>query len=700
VPIQDTSLYLAPLLIDPNSPSRTYFAGTSIWISSNNGASWSKINNGILPLSGPDGEKISAMSANSNVDIFFGTTLGRAGRVQGLGTVVDLSSGLPGYPITAVTASPDNVTAYVGFGSFDSSERIVRYNGVSWVNVTGTGLPNLPINDIVVDTSLPNTVYVATDSGVYRSQNINVASPTWARFGTGLPNVVVSGLELHEFTRTLRAATHGRGMWDILVPGTRTGPAILAAPAQLSFPNTLVNTVQVMPLTLTNTGTENVTMSALLQDNTKPFRFLSNTCPFVLTVGAYCTITVEFHPTAVNDFGTAILLNSNDPSMTQVSIGGKGVSRPLNDDFANAKVLTGGMSEFVNALLTTSEATDPIPDQPCVTVTAKRYQGPKNSNSYWYQFTPAASGTVSAGTDGSNYDTVVSMWRFADSKRTQLTQVACDDDQNSGTAGRSLISNVPVSAGTTYYIMVSSYEPGAGTISVFNFSSSVAAVSASLSPAAVNISAVTGRPLGVVPVRFNNPTAASVTVNSVTVNNGFTQSNNCGVVAAGGSCTIYVGWNGSVSGNASGTLSVSDSAGGHSAPINLSAVDFGLRPGRASRPVRSAAVPAVENDATREVWVEVAGSPRADEVLELSCEALNREQNCTVEPKSIPLAAGSAKVVVKIATDPRAARLAIGDAEVKVSGTFAGIVKSLQLPVQAGAAVRNVQRGPRGIQKR
>src|SRR5262249_27355612 len=87
-------------------------------------------------------------------------------------------------------------------------------NGKTWKDISGN-LPNIPVNGISVDPSLANTYYVATDIGVFRTRN---AGTSWAPLGTGLPRVTVLGVTLHPQTRTLRAATHGRSVWDIHVP--------------------------------------------------------------------------------------------------------------------------------------------------------------------------------------------------------------------------------------------------------------------------------------------------------------------------------------------------------------------------------------------------------------------------------------------------------------------------------------------------
>ena len=86
--------------------------------------------------------------------------------------------------------------------------------GATWTDISGN-LPVIPVNDVVVDPDLPRTLYIATDAGVMVT---NDGGATWSSLGNGLPVVVVHSLVLHRPSRVLRAATHGRSVWDILVP--------------------------------------------------------------------------------------------------------------------------------------------------------------------------------------------------------------------------------------------------------------------------------------------------------------------------------------------------------------------------------------------------------------------------------------------------------------------------------------------------
>jgi hypothetical protein len=68
------------------------------------------------------------------------------------------------------------------------------------------------------------------------------------------------------------------------------------------------------------------------------------------------------------------------------------------------------------------------------------------TNSVWYRFVPAQSGTLNVNTVGSNYDTVLGVW---EGDRGVLNSLACDDDS----AGNKVSDlAVPVTAGNTYYI--------------------------------------------------------------------------------------------------------------------------------------------------------------------------------------------------------------------------------------------------------
>ena len=76
------------------------------------------------------------------------------------------------------------------------------------------GLPDVPINRIIVDPrdASGNTVYAATWIGVYSTTD---GGANWSLFGGGLPQAEASDLYIAPDGGSLRAATYGRGVWEI-----------------------------------------------------------------------------------------------------------------------------------------------------------------------------------------------------------------------------------------------------------------------------------------------------------------------------------------------------------------------------------------------------------------------------------------------------------------------------------------------------
>ncbi len=74
-----------------------------------------------------------------------------------------------------------------------------------------------------MDPSNANTWYVATDTGVYRTQN---SGTNWLPFDNGIPNVPVSGLVVDPAAKILYAGTMGRGAFKLdITPGV-TKPVV------------------------------------------------------------------------------------------------------------------------------------------------------------------------------------------------------------------------------------------------------------------------------------------------------------------------------------------------------------------------------------------------------------------------------------------------------------------------------------------
>ena len=114
------------------------------------------------------------------------------------------------------------VLAMAGYGSAHVWKGTVSGGSWTWADVSGTDpnrLPDAPANALQIDPTAPDTMYVGTDVGVWATTDGGV---NWHLFGNGLPNVDVYDLKLHAPTRLLRAATHGRGLWEYQLDGAGT----------------------------------------------------------------------------------------------------------------------------------------------------------------------------------------------------------------------------------------------------------------------------------------------------------------------------------------------------------------------------------------------------------------------------------------------------------------------------------------------
>ena len=124
---------------------------------------------------------------------------------------------------TKVAAHPTDInSAFVTFSGYSVGFAHVAKTtdgGASWTNITGN-LPDAPANALAVDDLDPNRIFVGTDVGVWVTTD---AGGSWVPFETGLPNTVISDLEIQKSARKLVAGTHGRGAWEVDITVAPTG---------------------------------------------------------------------------------------------------------------------------------------------------------------------------------------------------------------------------------------------------------------------------------------------------------------------------------------------------------------------------------------------------------------------------------------------------------------------------------------------
>jgi hypothetical protein len=343
-----TMLAAAPFLIDPLDATQLLIGTCRVWRGAANGSMWSNAD-AISPfLDGVEGERycdgdalIRSMAAaplpNGGEVIYVGMYGPLDGGAMLAGHVLSAtfdpaSNSMPVWndltmnPVTNQTApmngsdldissiyidphDPSGETIYVTIEGIPSLTNEVWTlfssvdGGAHWMDVS-SNLPWLPANSVVVDPQDANTVYVATDGGVFSTRQIEScslwSSSCWTLYGAGLPEVPVvqlsatpSGAQLN----VLVAGTYGRGVWQIPLwtAGMQLTTATLT-PSTLTFGSQAYGTQSsAQTLTLTNTGGIALTPGTIAVSG--DFSETDDCQNVVVNADASCTIEVTFTPT-------------------------------------------------------------------------------------------------------------------------------------------------------------------------------------------------------------------------------------------------------------------------------------------------------------------------------------------------------------------------------------------------------------------
>jgi photosystem II stability/assembly factor-like uncharacterized protein len=171
-----------------------------------------------VPLGLSSGELPSAMREIDANTLLVGTNAGRMLRMSWNGSAwkkTNLATPVDRY-ISCIAVDPSNSQRFwvtiseVGAGRVFRSEN----GGSSWKNCT-SGLPNIPVNAVVVDPANFKRVWIAADVGVYETQDLGAS---WTPVSNGLPNAMAVDLLLHKQDRALICATRNRGAWVMPIP--------------------------------------------------------------------------------------------------------------------------------------------------------------------------------------------------------------------------------------------------------------------------------------------------------------------------------------------------------------------------------------------------------------------------------------------------------------------------------------------------
>jgi hypothetical protein len=634
--------------------------------------------------------------------------------------------------VSSVVADPHDAsgkTVYAtlqGFSSaFAGTSTAYRSTdgGAHWIDIT-SNLPNAPANSLLVDPNSSQTVYIALDTGVYVTTNVTscATSSCWSVFGVGLPNSPVTQLAAAGAMPTgdgrqgeLRAATYGRGIWQIpLVSAAAPSQTRIALnPASVTFPAQQTGTLSTFAtVTVTNTGTATLIVTNVAASG--DFMESDHCAGTSVAVSASCTVSLQFDPAAVgtrtgvltvygnvaggqatvplSGIGTAPSAIVLTPSSLQFPATPLGATAgPLNITVAN----TGGNSATLQPVTATGD----------FSLSANSCGGglaPQNSCTVSVTFTPSALGsrggllTVAddagtqvaplSGIGGSPATDALAPFALSfapqligTASAAQLVTLTNNGDQTLDliapqiTGDFTVVSNCGASlpghsscAFTVVFVPgVAGLESGSLTVSDALRGQTVTLTGTGLAPAGVSLSPRSGLTFAASAVGQQSPAQTVTLTNngglplalaSLAATGDFqVGANTCGTaLAAASSCIVQVLFTATQGGSRSGTLSFVDSAANSPQTLALTGtgVDFSL--------IASGSVSAsVASGQTANYLLLLQANAGVPGNAALTCSGMPSAAFCTVSPATPTLStAGGTVITVTVTTGQAHARLA------------------------------------------
>ena len=669
----DTMPTPAPFLVDPLDDSQLLIGTCRVWRGPASGSGWSA-SNAISPIldSGATGipcngdgliRSMAALALSASSEVIYVGTYGAASNGANLpghilsatvntssvaapvwqdltlNPVVNSSYALNSYnfDISSVVVDshdPTGNTVYATVAGMESPNLRISVvyrstnGGATW-NGISANLPDAPANSLTVDPQDANTVYVATDQGVYFTTQVqNCAqsiSSCWSVFGSGLPGAPVVALSTTpsaSSTPVLIAATYGRGIWQTALWSAGAGLSAAAAnPSSLDFPSQVFGTAS-GPMTVTLNNTASLALTATSISMSGDFSETDNCASAAVAVGASCAIQVTFTPQATGPLsGTMTIYANIYGGQLTVDLTGTGAS-------AGAVSLTPASVPFGQVEVGTTS--------PSLSVTA-----------------------------GNNGAAAIPITSVSITPPFVLLSNACGTTSLPASSDCQLqVEFAPTQAGPASGLLT--FVDGAGTQTVELSGTGVAPPSDVLNPTSLSFPSTAESQLSAAQaVTLTNSGGVELTAISISTSAQFQESNTCGTQVAGGAvCTISVIFAPTQGGAVTGTLTVVDalraqtvtlSGTGLTAPalsVNPTSLTFtNQQPGVASAP-QTLTIGNVGGSPMANVGFSITGAAASSySITANTCGAmLNNGSSCTVAVVFTPSGTGAIAATLAVSS--------------------------------------------------
>jgi photosystem II stability/assembly factor-like uncharacterized protein len=332
--------WITPYLLHPTNPDTIYIANKNILWSTNGGSNFQTL----ASLDEPASISTMAQSSVNPNNMIFATGGGDWPAPDSIFIVKistnggenwqEVTTNIPGESrwISRVETDPlDANTLYVLRTGFSENNKLYKTTdlGQSWTNISGD-LPNIPYSDVFIYPFGPDTIFIASDIGVYMTIN---GGANWIYASEEIPLVPCFDFDFVSIDSIgyLRVGTHGQSIWEtIILPAA---PSIVINPTELDFGEVGINSDSTMTFTIMNTGNADLEVTDISSNESA---FAVNITTDTIPPGNNQDVEVTFTPTEEILYNGIIEVFHNAlGSPDSVTVTGSGIITGIEDELLN-----------------------------------------------------------------------------------------------------------------------------------------------------------------------------------------------------------------------------------------------------------------------------------------------------------------------------------------------------------------------------
>ncbi len=272
--------------------------------------------------------QVSPVTANR---VYFGLSDGSVGYVNSANTATSpatgtiIKTGVGSVSGIAIDPANENhmLVTYSNYGVQSVFESTNALNATpTWTNIENN-LPDMPVRWVIFYPGNTDRALLATELGVWSTDDLNGVSTEWTPTNIGLANTRVDMLKVRTSDNTIVAATHGRGIFTTTISNTPL-PTVQFQNAKLDVSETYVtgttcgrgyrDVTVTMTIGAAPTGAVTATISpaaSATATNNQDFQLLTNTVTFASGSSTPQSITVRIFDDAATESTESIPLVFN-----------------------------------------------------------------------------------------------------------------------------------------------------------------------------------------------------------------------------------------------------------------------------------------------------------------------------------------------------------------------------------------------------